>query len=269
MNEEQNPQTSEEIPSGAPPPADTGDLVASRRPKAPRARTSLLFLLVVSGVSLGADLGSKAWAVRALERQAPSGEFFATPKEIASSWTLVLARNRGGAWGLLQSAEEYVRRPFFLAISVLAIAFIVSLYRRVHPQQTALKWGLPLVLGGALGNLVDRIRFSWVIDFIDYRATWVRYLNQGINKIWHSHAVTDHWPTFNVADIVICVGVGLMAIDMFTSRSIATRPPNDAVHHPVEPDPSVPQSIHEDHVADSETAPGQSSEPPPAAGTAV
>jgi signal peptidase II len=169
---------------------------------------------------LTADLLTKWWALRSLERVLPGGETIGTPKDITPWMSLVLARNRGGAWGLLQTADEHVRRPFFLVISLLAIVFIVSLYRRVHPQQHALKWGLPLVLGGALGNLVDRVRYSWVVDFIDMRAVWVRYLNELIAKIWHTHAVTDHWPTYNVADIAICIGVGLMAIDMFTSRRI-------------------------------------------------
>jgi len=82
--------------------------------------------------------------------------------------------------------------------------FIVSIYRRVHKDQTAMKWGLPLALGGAMGNLVDRIRYGWVIDFIDI------YVKRGGRE--------HHWPTFNVADIAICAGVGLMAVDMFTSR---------------------------------------------------
>ena len=80
----------------------------------------------------------------------------------------MLAKNRGGAWGLLQSTSENVRRPFFLLVSVAAIAFIMTLYRRLQPRQRALKWGLPLVLGGALGNVFDRIRYGHVIDFIDF-----------------------------------------------------------------------------------------------------
>lgn len=182
------------------------------------APPSYWFLALVSGVSLAADLGTKAWALRALERKMTTGEALATPIEVTSWLSFILARNRGGAWGLLQTASESVRRPFFLVISVAAIVFIVSLYRRVHPKQRALRWGLPLVLGGALGNLVDRVRYSWVVDFIDYKSTWVRYLNQGISKLFSSHAVTDHWPTFNIADVVIVVGVCLMAIDMFSVR---------------------------------------------------
>jgi len=111
-----------------------------------------------------------------------------------------------------------VRRPFFLLVSGLAIAFIVSLYGRLGAGQRALKWGLPLVLGGALGNLSDRIIRSSVIDFIDFRANWIESMNLAIGKLAHGWGITDHWPTFNVADVSICVGVGLMALDMFVSK---------------------------------------------------
>jgi len=85
----------------------------------------------------------------------------------------------------------------FLFATAAAAVFIISLYRKLEPHQKALKWALPLVLGGALGNLVDRVRYQHVIDFIDP---------------YH------YWPTFNVADIWIVAGVALMAIDMFTPR---------------------------------------------------
>ena len=171
-----------------------------------RPRPSYVFLALVSILTLAADLGSKAWAEQHLDGNT-----------VAELWknhlTLLLAKNRGGAWGLLQSTSENVRRPFFLLVSVAAIAFIMTLYRRLQPHQRALKWGLPLVLGGALGNVFDRIRYGHVIDFIDYRADWMRVMNE---KLLHNS--NDHWPTFNIADVAICVGVGLMAIDMFTSK---------------------------------------------------
>jgi signal peptidase II len=153
--------------------------------------------------------------------------------------TFTLAYNKGGAWGLLQDSSELVRLPFFLAVSVLAVLFIVSLYGKLGSGQTALKWGLPLVLGGALGNLSDRITRSSVIDFIDYRADWVLAMNRGIAKVAKGWSLTDHWPTFNVADIAICVGVGLMAVDMFTSRRAAEvpRPTSPAVLGPSDPPP--------------------------------
>jgi lipoprotein signal peptidase len=168
-----------------------------------RPRPSYVFLAVVSLATLAADVASKAWAEHRLD--AYPGMIDVWKNHLA----LVLARNRGGAWGLLQSTSENVRRPFFLLVSVAAIAFIMTLYRRLHPRQRALRWGLPLVLGGALGNVLDRIRYGHVIDFIDAHIVY-----KGIDH---------HWPTFNVADIAICVGVGLMAVDMFTSKR--GRPP--------------------------------------------
>jgi signal peptidase II len=203
-----------------------------------KAHPSYVFLAVVSVLTLGSDIGSKLWAEHRLETYPPFTPFWQT------HLTFTLARNRGGAWGLLQGASENVRRPFFLLVSVAAITFIVTLYRRLQPRQRSLKWGLPLVLGGALGNVFDRIRYGWVIDFIDYKAEWVRKMNvivswlasevsywlavvQSVLRGAGRHVVerspattyaTDHWPTFNVADVAICVGVALMAIDMFTAR---------------------------------------------------
>lgn len=176
-----------------------------------KPRPPVLFLLVVSLISFVADIGTKLWAERRLE----SGDL-----EIVKGYLkLTLAKNRGGAWGLLQGQSESIRRPFFLLVSVAAIVFIMALYRKLLPKQHALKWGLPLVLGGALGNVFDRVRYGYVIDFID---AYARY-----------GGMEHHWPTFNVADIAICVGVGLMAIDMFTSkraRPLVTSPSIPPAH---------------------------------------
>ena len=170
--------------------------------KPPALRPNYLFLGVVSFITLALDLGSKVWAKGALEdaKSFADKHIEVIPKFMAFTF----ARNKGGAWGLLQEESESVRRPFFFSISLLAVIFIVSLYRKLTPDQIALKWGLPLVLGGALGNLVNRIQYNYVVDFIDVYARW-----GGENH---------HWPTFNIADIAIVVGVGLMAVDMFTSR---------------------------------------------------
>ena len=180
-----------------------------------KTHPSYVFLALVSVLTLGSDIGSKLWAEHRLEQYPPFTPIW------QSHLTFTLARNRGGAWGLLQGASENVRRPFFLLVSVAAITFIVTLYRRLQPRQRALKWGLPLVLGGALGNVFDRIRYGWVIDFIDYKAEWVRKMNDVVGRAFPGSRTivpTDHWPTFNVADVAICVGVALMAIDMFTAK---------------------------------------------------
>ena len=205
--------TEQPTPAPAPdPPADPpADAPAAIAPDVPRlgvppgaaapipaeGAPSYLFLAIVSIVTLGLDLGTKQWAERTLDLRPPM-------KVVDGYVDFILARNKGGAWGLLQTTSELVRKPFFLLVSALAIGFIVTLYSRLKPGQRALKWGLPLVLGGALGNVFDRIHYGWVIDFIDVHVV--------------SHGIERHWPTFNVADIAICVGVGLMAIDMMFGK---------------------------------------------------
>ncbi|AUX32789.1 MULTISPECIES: signal peptidase II [Sorangium] len=195
---------------------DADDVVA---PAKPTYRPSYVFLLVVSAVTLAADLGTKWWAKDRLEPRALA-DLAEAPRPLAlrkievikDHLNLIFAKNHGGAWGILGDESEAIRRPFFLLVSLAAIVFIVSLYRKLHPSQIALRWGLPLVLGGALGNLVDRIRYGYVIDFIQVRFT-----------------PTFVWPTFNVADIAIVVGVGLMAIDMFSpQRPELARKPSGA-----------------------------------------
>jgi lipoprotein signal peptidase len=214
-----------------------------------RPRASYVFLGLVSILSLAADIASKSWAEHHLDSYPGTVEIW------KNHVTLLLAKNRGGAWGLLQSTSENVRRPFFLLVSVAAIAFIMTLYRRLQPKQRALKWGLPLVLGGALGNVFDRIRYGHVIDFIDCHT-----LYKGIDK---------HWPTFNIADVAICVGVGLMAIDMFSSK----RGPRPVLHSsPVAPaqsgEPSVDGNgvdLHDDEppaAAESPTVQAPPVDPP-------
>jgi signal peptidase II len=203
----------EEGGGSAPPPSSKTARLGAEPPK---GQPSYAFLVVISVLSLAADLGSKAWAKSRLEDAKGAERRISV---LFDHISLVFAKNRGGAWGLLQDESESVRRPFFLLISAAAIVFIFSLYRRLNRDQTALKWGLPLVLGGALGNLVDRIRYGHVIDFIDVRLT-----------------STYHWPTFNVADIAICVGVGLMAVDMFTSRKSSRRPTDESAASPDDDD---------------------------------
>jgi len=210
-----------------------------------RPRPSFVFLAMVSILSLAADVASKSWAEHHLDGYPGTVEVW------KNHLTLLLAKNRGGAWGLLQSTSENVRRPFFLLVSVAAIAFIMTLYRRLQVRQRALKWGLPLVLGGALGNVFDRIRYGHVIDFIDAHAIY--------------KGVEHHWPTFNIADVAICVGVGLMAIDMFASK----RGPRPVLHSAEIPpaqsgEPSVGwngTAFADEPPAAAEPAPA---EPPPA-----
>ncbi len=206
-----------EAPLSAPTesPQDTGE-VAGERLEAPVGAAksvidpsvpvpSRIFFATLAFLSFVADIASKNWAEKRL------GDY-STVEVIKNYFSFSLAKNRGGAWGVFQNQPEDQRRAFFLIVSGMAVLFIAAMYRRSHPHQTALKWGLPLVLGGALGNVFDRIRYGHVIDFIDF------YIVQ--------NGQTKHWPTFNIADVCICIGVALMAIDMLFTKKRAFVPPS-------------------------------------------
>lgn len=173
----------------------------------PRWKPSYVHLAVVSIVTLALDLATKHWANAQLNEKLGGRTMDVVHGHLRFSFQ----ENPGGAFGLLQGESESIRHSFFPIISILAGVFIISLYRKLTPQQWALKWGLPLVLGGAAGNFVNRVIRHKVVDFIDYRADWVRWMYSLFTKY-----PQDHWPTFNIADIAIVAGVALMAIDMFT-----------------------------------------------------
>jgi signal peptidase II len=118
-----------------------------------------------------------------------------TIRLIEGRWHWAYAENPGAAWSFLANASESVRLPFFLAVSVIAIVLIVWYFIRLQPAQHLLMIALSLVLGGAIGNFVDRARLTYVIDFI----------------VWYIGSY--RWPTFNVADSAISVGVGLIFLD--------------------------------------------------------
>jgi signal peptidase II len=183
----------------------TGEKATEAEAAAPapsEERASIAFLAVVTILSAAADLASKGWAKAAL---ASGGGRPRSIEVIKDHFDFIYTLNPGGAWSFLRNLPENFRRPFFLFVSAAAIVFIVSVYRRIHKDQWAMRWGLPLALGGAIGNLVDRIRYGSVIDFIDI------YMVRGGREM--------HWPTFNVADIAIVVGVLLMGLDtIVTSR---------------------------------------------------
>ena len=113
---------------------------------------------------------------------------------IPGFFNLVNIRNRGAAFGFLNRSDIDWQVWLFAGATMLAIGAIWALIRSWPRYSPALYTGLGLVLGGALGNMIDRIRFRAVVDFLDfYIADW-------------------HWPAFNVADIAICVGALLACL---------------------------------------------------------
>lgn len=201
---------------------DVSETPKSAESPSPERPPSFVFLSLVASAVVLSDALTKWWAETTLSARLPGERGIVLIDEVLS---FQLAYNRGGAFGMLASSDDSWRGPFFLLISGAAVVFIMSLYRKVAEQQWALRWGLPLVLGGALGNLADRVAKGKVVDFVDYQAGWVEVMNELIRKVNEGWHVTDHWPTFNVADMCICVGVGLMAIDMFVSSRHSARTP--------------------------------------------
>lgn len=113
---------------------------------------------------------------------------------VLNNWfNLVLAYNKGAAFSFLSSQGGW-QRYFFTAIAVAAVILIVFLIRR-HAGKRLYCWALALILGGAIGNLIDRVVYGHVIDFLDF------------------HVGTWHWPAFNVADSAIVVGAILFVFD--------------------------------------------------------
>jgi len=118
-------------------------------------------------------------------------------KEVIAGWLrLRYVENPGAAWGFLADGDDSFRGPFFLAVSIIASIFLLYVYRRAHESQHLFQASLALVLGGALGNFADRLRIGRVVDFIE-----VHYEDKA------------RWPTFNVADVAISVGVALLLLD--------------------------------------------------------
>ena len=113
---------------------------------------------------------------------------------------LVHVRNTGAAFGIGANAESRLV-PLLLNIGAIGVFCVVVVYAlRTAVTDRLLQTGLHLILGGAIGNLVDRFRFGYVVDFLDV------YVKFGGRE--------HHWPAFNIADSAICIGIALLFLDM-------------------------------------------------------
>lgn len=159
---------------------------------------------IVSVLSLIADQATKIWARAALP-VSPKGcaipaDFIARKCQgvadpvIDGFWDWRLSMNPGSAFGLFSS--QGFARVMLSIVGIGAVAGMVWMLKKSRTDQKILHWALALVAGGAVGNLVDRIYYGVVTDFVLWRYQ------------------THEWPVFNVADIVLVVGVGLMFIDI-------------------------------------------------------
>ena len=113
---------------------------------------------------------------------------------IPGFFDLVYVTNTGAAFGFLAGSKTWLRQVFFIAVSIVALVVIFYAYDHLKKQARIFIYALGLIAGGAVGNLIDRLRFGSVVDFLDF------YLG------------THHWPAFNAADSAITTGVALFLL---------------------------------------------------------
>lgn len=201
--------------------------------------------IVIAGISL--DFGVKVWAQKTLQNehfiqnQAHFPACTDIHAEARRSWftennatpivlipkmlQLRYTENCGSSFRLLDRISEGIRFPFLIFIGILACVAIPLIYLRVPQTQQYLRLSLPLILSGAVGNLIDRIHYRYVVDFIDCFVVF--------------RGKAYHWPTFNIADALILTGLGLMVLHLYR-ESTATPKTADAL--PPETQSSAPDS---------------------------
>lgn len=155
-------------------------------------RIDLPLYLLLAAVVVALDQAAKDWVQHAF---APHQY-----EAVTSFFNLTLAFNQGAAFSFLADAGGW-QRWFFVALSS-TISLVLALWlTRLKTSERLLGIALSLVLGGAVGNLIDRVRFGYVVDFLDFH--------------WHEM----HWPAFNLADSAIFLGVALLiGSELFSAR---------------------------------------------------
>jgi signal peptidase II len=126
--------------------------------------------------------------------------------QITGFFNMVLVYNKGAAFSFLSEAGGW-QTPLLIAFALVAIGILGTLIVR-SPRRRLMCTGFALVLGGALGNLIDRFRYGQVVDFLDF------------------HAAGWHWPAFNVADSAITVGALLLILEGFVHHEGRARAPS-------------------------------------------
>jgi len=142
---------------------------------------------VVMAVTVIADLLTKAWVLH-------SFDLYESKEVIPGLFNLVYVTNTGAAFSMLADVESPWKHYFFLLIGAGAVIGLTVAQFRMRGESRLYGAALALICGGAAGNVIDRIRFGSVVDFLDF------------------HFRGYHWPAFNIADSAICAGAGLFLI---------------------------------------------------------
>lgn len=151
------------------------------RRQSPAALAAIFVAVVVL------DQLSKWWVMA-------SFALFESRPVVEGFFRLTYVLNTGAAFGLLAGPRVWWRQAFFVLVALVALAVLVSAYRHYRHRGGLYVVAVGLIGGGAVGNLIDRLRFGAVVDFLDF------------------YIQTHHWPAFNVADSAITVGVGLFLL---------------------------------------------------------
>lgn len=174
------------------------------------ARHRFVWLVVVLLLGVAFDQASKIWAQNTLAEPYQVEEEITTDGEVKTInkkvyypikvievvpnlFNLMYKENPAAAFSLTRSVPTWIRRPLLISVSVLATIFFLFWYFRMKGQDGLLLGSFSFILSGAIGNLLDRVRLGYVIDFLDVHAGLLGYPHL-------------HWPTFNVADSFIVVG---------------------------------------------------------------
>ncbi|HRO67508.1 MAG TPA: signal peptidase II [Pseudobdellovibrionaceae bacterium] len=155
-----------------------------------------LFLMVVTGLLVAVDQLVKLY----VHTQFRLGE---SVPVISGFFNLTYVRNFGAAFGFLAESHPSFREIFFLAMPPVALLIILLILRGVNDRDTKQIIALSSIFGGAIGNYIDRLRFRYVIDFLDFH----------VGGRWS-------WPAFNIADAAIVGGVILLLILMFFEKPV-------------------------------------------------
>ena len=162
-------------------------------------------ILCLGAFVISIDQWTKYLALETLQHEGQSISFLSW-----FNWTLV--HNHGAAFGIFRTLPDSVRTVFFLVMPFAVLGIIWwSIVRHFKPHQRLAPVAIGLVVGGAIGNLIDRIRLGYVIDFVD----WFYPSRDGtcIPLFYYQAGSGCHWPVFNVADSAILIAVALLFWD--------------------------------------------------------
>ncbi len=154
--------------------------------------------LWLTALVIALDLGTKAAASHYFQ-------LYEILPVIPGWFNLTLAHNSGAAFSFLASESGW-QRWFFALVAIVVSTIIFFWLRKLQPGERWLAIALSLILGGALGNLWDRLTLGYVVDFLDF--------------YYQSDTKTIHWPAFNIADTAISIGAVMMVIDAFRNNSV-------------------------------------------------